>query len=132
MNQRKSKCYCGRLQGYDVCCGSVHKDITQALVAEDLMRSRYTAFVLANGDYLMKSHHSSTRPIKEKKSIVKWAKSVKWIKLEVLHTSKGLASDEEGTVEFKAFYFENGTLEVIHENSAFVKENGHWVYLGEN
>ncbi|WP_298316963.1 YchJ family metal-binding protein [uncultured Aquimarina sp.] len=127
-----SKCYCGRSQTYDSCCGSIHNDIRQALTAEDLMRSRYTAFVLAKGDYLMKSHHSSTRSIKEKESIVQWAKSVKWIKLEVLHTTKGLASDEKGTVTFKAFYFENGALEFIHENSSFVKENGHWVYLGEN
>ncbi|WP_299436268.1 YchJ family metal-binding protein [uncultured Aquimarina sp.] len=126
-----SKCYCGRQKAYDLCCGSIHKDSTIAFTAEDLMRSRYSAFVLANGDYLMKSHHSSTRPLKEKKSIVKWAKSVKWVKLEVLHTTKGSISDEDGAVEFKAFYFENGTLEVIHENSAFVKENGSWVYLGE-
>ncbi|WP_299253118.1 YchJ family metal-binding protein [uncultured Aquimarina sp.] len=127
-----SKCYCGRSQTYDTCCGSIHKEMTQALSAEDLMRSRYSAFVLANGDYLMKSHHRSTRPIKEKKSIINWAKSVKWIKLEILDKTKGLEFDEEGTVAFKAFYFENGALEVIHENSRFVKEDGRWVYLREN
>ncbi len=127
-----SKCYCGRSQSYDTCCGRIHTDITLVTTAEDLMRSRYSAFVLARGEYLMKSHHSTTRPpLKEKKSIVKWANSVKWVKLEVLNTSKGAESDEEGTVEFKAFYFENGALEVIHENSQFVKENGYWVYMGE-
>ena len=57
--------------------------------AQQLMRSRYSAFVLANGDYLMETHHSSTRPIKEKKAIVKWAKSVQWIKLEIVETTKG-------------------------------------------
>ena len=50
------------------------------------MRSRYSAFVLANGDYLMATHHKSTRPIKEKKAIVKWAKSVQWLKLEILES----------------------------------------------
>jgi len=131
MNQEISKCYCGKLREYDSCCERIHKDIMKAITAEDLMRSRYSAFVLANGDYLMKSHHSSTRPLREKKSIVAWAKSVKWIKLEVLQTTKGLESDEEGTVAFKAFYFENGALEVIQENSRFVKENSCWMYLGE-
>lgn len=126
-----SKCYCGRQKAYDVCCSSVHKDLKQASTAEDLMRSRYSAFVLANGNYLMKSHHSSTRPLKEKKAIVKWSKSVKWVKLEVLNTTKGSLSDNNGTVEFKAFYFENGALEVIHENSQFLKENECWMYLGE-
>ena len=126
-----SKCYCGRPKLYDVCCGEIHKTSKKAITAEDLMRSRYSAFVLAKGDYLMRSHHSSTRPLKEKKAIIKWAKSVKWVRLEVLHTTNGSGFDEEGTVEFKAFYFENGALEVIHENSQFVKENEYWMYLGE-
>ncbi|MDH7446475.1 YchJ family protein [Aquimarina sp. 2201CG14-23] len=126
-----STCYCGRPQTYDNCCGKIHKDIAQALTAEDLMRSRYSAFVMAKGDYLMKSHHSSTRPIREKKSIVKWTKSVEWIKLEVLNTTKGSQKEKEGTVEFKAFFYEEGTMQVIHENSYFVKEKGNWVYVGE-
>ena len=94
------------------------------------MRSRYSAFVLANGDYLMATHHQSTRPIKEKKAIVKWAKSVQWIKLEVLDTSKGSKDDIEGKVTFNAYFFENGKVDVIHEKSAFVKEGNLWYYLG--
>ncbi|AXT55272.1 Sec-C motif domain protein [Aquimarina sp. MMG015] len=126
-----NKCYCGKDKSYNNCCGTVHKDILKASTAEDLMRSRYSAFVLTNGDYLMKSHHSTTRPLKEKKSIVTWAKSVNWVKLEVLNTTDGLEYDMKGTVEFKAFYFEKNKIECIHENSAFIKENGYWVYLGE-
>jgi len=122
-------CYCNRPQSYDTCCGVVHKNILKASSAEDLMRSRYSAFVVGNGDYLMESHHSTTRSVKEKKSLIKWSKSVEWIKLEIIDTSKGTVNDTEGTVEFKAFYFNNGVLEVIHENSMFVKENGYWVYL---
>ena len=86
------------------------------------MRSRYSAFVLANVDYLQKSHHNSSRPSKlEKREILTWTKSVEWIKLEVLNNTKN-------TVEFKAYFRENGSLNFIHENSLFVKENGHWVY----
>ncbi len=96
------------------------------------MRSRYSAFVLAEGDYLLKSHHSTTRPSsKEKKSIVRWAKSVQWVKLEVLHTAKGTSQDTEGTVEFKAFYYDQDGLQMIHEHSKFTKEQGYWVYVGE-
>ena len=94
--------------------------------AEELMRSRYSAFVLANIEYLQKSHHSTTRPSKrEKKEIEKWTKSVNWLKLEVLNTIRD-------TVEFKAFFMENGAVNVIHENSKFCKQNNHWVYLGAN
>ncbi|WP_292948774.1 YchJ family metal-binding protein [Olleya sp. UBA1516] len=98
--------------------------------AEQLMRSRYSAFVLANGDYLMQTHHISTRPISEKKAIVKWAKSVEWIKLEILKTTEGLSNNEDGTVLFNAYFYDNGNVDVIHENSAFIKENNKWYYLG--
>ena len=123
-------CYCGSLKSYANCCEKVHKNITEAKTAEQLMRSRYSAFVLANGNYLMQSHHSSTRPLKEKKAIVKWAKSVEWIKLEVIETTKGTANDTNGTVTFNAYFYENGKVDVIHEKSAFLKENNHWTYLG--
>jgi SEC-C motif-containing protein len=94
------------------------------------MRSRYSAFVLANGDYLMETHHPKTRPIKEKKAIVTWAKSVQWIKLEVLETSKGTQNDTEGIVTFNAYFYENGKIDVIHEKSTFIKENNYWKYFG--
>lgn len=122
-------CPCGRKKPYSSCCGLIHTDIHQALTAEDLMRSRYTAFTMALGDYLMQSHQSGVRPEKDKASIVAWAKRVQWVKLEVLQTIAGGANDQQGMVEFKANFMEEGQAEVIHEKSAFIRENGHWVYL---
>ncbi len=123
-------CPCGSDIEYSSCCALAHKKVELVITAEQLMRSRYTAFTLAMGDYLMKSHYRSTRPLSQKKSIVKWAKSVEWKGLQIIAKTKGLATDTKGTVEFKAFYFENGKLEFIHENSAFIKEKGCWYYLG--
>jgi len=61
--------------------------------AEQLMRSRYSAFVLGNVEYLQKSHHSSKRPShKEAREIKEWATSVNWIKLEVLRTVKRMGT----------------------------------------
>ena len=123
-------CYCGNDIPYSQCCEKIHLDIKKATTAEQLMRSRYSAFVKADGDYLIQSHHSSTRPIKEKNNIIKWANSVQWIKLEVLETSEGKANNTNGTVTFNAYFYENGKVEVIHEKSAFLIENNHWTYLG--
>ena len=123
-------CFCGNTKRYIDCCKTIHDNILNAKTAEQLMRSRYSAFTQGNGDYLMQSHHSSTRPVKDKKAIVSWANSVQWIKLEVLSTTKGKENDMEGTVTFKAFFYEKGKVSSIDEKSAFVKENGHWVYLG--
>lgn len=128
---KTTKCPCGSNLDYDDCCGIIHKDIHQAKTAEQLMRSRYSAFVKANGNYLMESQHSSTRKPTTKHDTVRWAMSVKWQGLEIIDVVRGTAGDDTGTVEFKAFFMERFTNQQIHENSVFVKENGHWVYFGE-
>lgn len=116
-------CPCCSQKLYIDCCAIAHKNIAEVKTAEQLMRSRYTAFTMSNIDYLMESHHSSTRPLNEKQEILDWAKSVVWLRLEVLNST-------ENTVEFKAYFTENGKDELLHENSKFVKENGNWMYLG--
>ncbi len=120
------KCPCGSNSFYSDCCHKIHTNIVNALTPEQLMRSRYTAFTMANINYLMISWHSTTRDNSpaSKKELMQWSKSVTWLKLEILNTTVN-------TVEFKAYFYENGTLECIHENSLFIKENNHWVYLKE-
>lgn len=123
-------CPCGSELDYENCCGIFHKDIRKVETAEQLMRSRYTAFVKANGDYLMESHHSSTRPSHQKYDIVRWAMSVKWLKLEIEKVIDGKPDDETGEVIFNAYYMERFQNRRLHEHSKFIRENGHWVYLG--
>lgn len=130
-NQLEQLCPCGIEKTYEMCCYRGHTSIDVIETAEELMRSRYSAFVMADIDYLMKSHHSTTCPIDEKDEILKWTKSVEWLRLEVLNSTKGVKDDIEGAVEFKAYFKENGIVSVIHENSKFLKEHNHWVYLGE-
>lgn len=124
------KCPCNSTKKYSKCCEKAHKNIFSVTTSEELMRSRYSAFVLGNIKYLQQSHHSSTKPSKkESKEIEQWSQSVNWLKLEVLQITKGTLKDKTGTVEFKAFFMENGQVNVIHENSQFCIENKHWVYV---
>jgi len=117
------KCPCNPSKLYSECCQIAHQNIHAVKNPETLMRSRYSAFVLANIEYLQRSHHTSTQPSqKESKEILNWTISVEWIRLEVLNYY-------ENTVEFKAYFMENGKLDIIHENSLFSKENEHWVYI---
>ncbi len=122
-------CPCGSKMPYNDCCKLAHTSLENAKTAEQLMRSRYTAFTMGNGDYLMKSHHSTTRPIKEKQDLVTWANSVIWVGLVIISKNRGLENQMEGTVEFKAHYLENGKPQTIHEKSKFVKENDLWMYI---
>lgn len=130
MKNKSTSCYCGSSDPFSNCCKLIHENIFEAKTAEQLMRSRYTAFVVANGDYLQQSHHSTKRlNEREQKELLKWTKSVQWVKLEVLNTDKGLENDTEGSVAFKAYFFSGGKLDFIHEKSSFVRENGAWVYF---
>ncbi|TLX70239.1 Sec-C motif domain protein [Labilibacter sediminis] len=122
-------CPCGSGKLLKDCCQPIIQNQKDAITAEELMRSRYTAFTLADVGYLMKSHHSKTRPIKEKKNIKKWAESVQWMGLTIINKTEGSAKDTKGMVEFKAVFIENGKLDHIHECSLFEKENGKWVYF---
>ena len=127
----KTLCPCGSGKTYEECCKIAHLDISAVKTAEQLMRSRYTAFTLANSDYLHISHHPSTRPKskRDRDQNSAWAKSVVWLKLEIISTVEGMESDSVGRVEFKAHFLEKGKPNQIHENSSFSKKKGHWVYL---
>lgn len=121
-------CPCGTGKIFADCCQPFIEGKLVAPTAEALMRSRYTAYVLADINYLLNSHHPSTRPSKDRKKILKWAKSMQWKGLEVLACMHGKEDDTKGWVEFKASYLEEGEPQEIHENSVFVKENGKWYY----
>jgi len=123
-------CPCGKTRNYQECCGQAHSNPSFIKTAEDLMRSRYSAFTLANGPYLIETHHSETRKHVDEKEIVDWAKSVKWERLEIMNKSQGLENDDMGTVEFKAYFKEKGKPSYIHENSLFKREYGVWKYYG--
>ncbi len=121
-------CPCKSGKEYPQCCAPIHKGEQAAKTAEALMRSRYSAFVLADINYLMRSHHKSTRPLRDKKNILNFAKSVTWMGLQIVSSKAGKETDTEGWVEFKATYLENGRPQCIHENSYFVKDKGIWYY----
>ena len=125
----QNQCPFGSGVSYQNCCEPIISGKKNAETAQKLMRSRYTAFTQANTDYLMLSHSVKTRPIKERKSIEKWAKSVNWMGLTILQTQAGDAGDEIDYVEFRALYLENGNVEQIHEKSLFEREKGKWVYV---
>ena len=122
-------CPCGSSKSYNDCCGLIISGKKEAATCLELMRSRYAAFTVANIDYLMQSHHSSTRPLKQRKSIQKWTESVHWMGLVILSTMAGEANDDIGFVEFRALYVEAGKMQQIHEKSLFKRENQKWVYV---
>tara|TARA_R110001592_G_scaffold237306_8_gene496280 strand:- start:31732 stop:32130 length:399 start_codon:yes stop_codon:yes gene_type:complete len=125
------QCPCGSSENYSKCCQKAHINQLEAKTAEALMRSRYSAFALGLGDYLQQSHYSKTRPSKQQGiETEQWSKLVSWIKLDVQKSIGGKLNDDEGTVQFCAYFLESGQVNTIVENSFFKKENGLWYYVG--
>jgi SEC-C motif-containing protein len=122
-------CPCGSSQPFQECCEPILLGKREATTCLELMRSRYVAFTMANVDYLLRSHHPASRPVKERKVIKKWAESVKWMGLSILSTKDGSIKDDTGYVEFRALYLEDGQMQQIHENSLFKRENDRWFYV---
>lgn len=119
-------CPCGSGRTYAGCCGQYIEGGQPPDTAEQLMRSRYTGFVLAREGYLANTWHPSTRPADMGVAVTD---AVKWLGLEIKRTQAGGANDAEGVVEFVARYKHNGKATRLHEVSRFVREDGRWLYV---
>ena len=93
------------------------------------MRSRFTAFVHGDLDYIESTHAKEVRDNFNRSAAESTAKSVEWVGLEICHTSDGGEDDDTGTVEFAARFKKDGELLVHHERSNFRREEGRWVYV---
>ena len=118
-------CPCGSTRPYARCCGRFHAGPLHlgAPDAELLMRSRYSAYVLGLGDYLLATWHPTTRPT----GIDPDPAGLRWLGLEVRHHVH--EGGEHATVEFVARSKLAGRAHRLHETSRFVRENGRWWYV---
>ncbi len=126
--ESKTKCPCGSSKDYENCCKVIISGLRPAITAEELMRSRYSAYCTKEIDYILATHDPKTRT-DSYSDIAQWADSVQWTGLEILTTEKGKQQDVTGTVHFKAHYIQNGQPELLQENSTFRKEGEQWYYV---
>lgn len=124
------RCFCSSKREFNDCCQPFIKGTVKPSTAEELMRSRYSAYVVCAGEYLLRSTHPSVRKFHDLKNIEDRAKSNVWQKLEIVSKSEGEAKDKKGIVEFKAYFTdENGEPQIHHERSNFQKELGKWFFV---
>jgi SEC-C motif domain protein len=88
------------------------------------MRSRYSAFVVRDADYLLRTWHPDTRPAE-----LELGAGTQWRRLDILSTSRGGPLDSEGVVEFAAHYRHEGERAVQRETSRFVRVDRRWYYV---
>jgi SEC-C motif-containing protein len=112
----------GRAQAFAACCGRYLGGQALAPDAQQLMRSRYTAYTLGLAPYLLSTWHPSTRPAE-----LSLDANVKWLGLEVRHHNA--LDTERAEVEFVARSRVGGRGQRLHERSRFVREGGQWLYV---
>jgi len=129
MKSASEICYCGNAAPFAECCEPLLRGEQVATHAAQLMRSRYSAFATDAFDYLVRTHHPSQRAANERTQLTAQAGTLQWLALQLCDESHGNAGQQEGEVEFKAFFRSTDKLGCLHERSRFVCENGQWFYL---
>lgn len=123
-------CYCCSGKNFDECCQPFLDGTAKPQTAEELMRSRFSAYAVGAIEYLLRSTHPSTRKFHKAEEIENWAKTNTWERLEIVSKSNGEAKDTQGTVEFKAYFTgADGNPQIHHEHSNFRKELGKWFFV---
>jgi SEC-C motif-containing protein len=119
----ESGCICGSGLAFTGCCLPLVDGHKSATSAEQLMRSRYTAYALGRADYILDSWHRRTQPAQ-----IDLDDSIKWCGLRVISVSreKNNTAYVEFVAEFKGAGHNSGQM---HERSRFLFEQSRWFYM---
>ncbi len=125
-----SLCPCGSESEFEHCCQPAILGVRPAATPEALMRSRYSAYVTQNADYLIASWHPDCGASAFRDALKEGFATTQWMGLHVIATQPGKNSDE-GYVEFSARYQDSGDPQtvIIHERSRFLRLNERWYYI---
>lgn len=120
-------CPCGTGISYEKCCGRYIEGKQLPQTPETLMRSRYTAYTLANVGYIKNTMMDKALIGFNESEAATWAKQVKWMGLKVIRTY--LEHETKGYVEFIASYIDGSKQAKIHEISEFRCYEEKWFYV---
>lgn len=118
-------------KSYLDCCKPFHEG-SLPKTAEQLMRSRYSAFVMVNTEYIINTTLPAQQPLLDKNAIAAWAKDTAWSGLEIINHKP--IGKRHAQVEFNAYFSDNNGLQAHHELSSFVlvknsNQNAQWYFL---
>ena len=133
---KPEQCPCGK-GAYVSCCGPLIAGKQLAVTAQQLMRSRYSAFALASRypeaiEHLLRTHpEPGLTAAARRKALQDSCRTIQWLSLEVLDCQNGDPLDQHGTVTFEARWRDRNRRDgVLRECSRFGRgESGEWLYL---
>ena len=113
------KCYCDSGKSFSECCEPFIIGNETPSSALELMRSRYSAYVLKKGQYL---YHTCSRNLKNVDDIISINnQDIHWLSLKI-------ESSTENEVTFMAYYIEDNCIVVMKEKSTFILEENELKY----
>jgi SEC-C motif domain protein len=122
-------CPCTSKKPYDRCCGPYHAGTAAPETAEQLMRSRFSAYALEKVAYLIATRPEAKRAEENREELAQYCQSVSCVSLKIVAKEKGGKADDTGIVTFHASIQTNGRRSLHVETSTFERENGKWVYV---
>jgi SEC-C motif-containing protein len=109
---------------FAACCGPYLAREKAPPTAEALMRSRYSAFVKGDIDYLYETLSPDQRKDFNRETTSEWARKSEWLGLDIVETENGLEADATGTVTFTAHFGRDGKALTHKEKSLFTRDPG--------
>lgn len=122
-------CFCGSQKEYSNCCGPYLKGEKHAPTPEALMRSRYSAYVQGNLDYIAATMRGKAAEGFDLARSKERSDHSEWFGLQVMKATAVAPGDSLGFVEFIARYKSQGQEITLHELSEFHFEEGRWFYV---
>lgn len=124
---RSEPCPCNPQRAYAQCCGLLHRGDATAADAEQLMRSRYSAYARRLPDYLLATWHPHTRPETLELEDDPAAR-LRWLGLDV--HEHHVDGPDHARVRFTARFRHGGQpAQRMRELSRFERVQGVWYYL---
>ncbi len=146
-------CFCGQPKRYQDCCQPCHSGLGPAKTAEQLMRSRFSAYVLQLVPYIAKTYYPAVQSTEAIAEIAAFAGDAHFLALQVLASGDSPAIDAGqfpvlpppvnlstvndlltaqpalSYVHFKVWFLIADKLHLLEEHSRFVRIDGHWHYV---
>jgi SEC-C motif-containing protein len=141
-------CYCQSGQIFEHCCQPYHLGHRVPATAEQLMRSRFSAYCEGSATsirYLAESYHFLSQPSNPSHEITAFAKAAHFIGLKIINSSApselptelrktllphgSLTSLGFATVHFQVKFMMDDRLQMLEEISRFIATEGRWSYL---
>lgn len=120
-----NSCICGNERPFEACCQRFLSGQAWPQTAEELMRSRFSAYATGAIDYVVETEVDADRQI-----IENWAAGTRFTRLRVLECRAGGPEDQQGTVTFEADFENSSTGRGTHrETSSFERRDGRWYFV---